>query len=64
MSKSKSPSLKPAQRAPESGQYGIVGTRGCKRGRAHSRAYATPHPHQHAIVVHQTTGVRLQQAFR
>ena len=63
MSKSKSPSLKPGQRAPESGQYGIVWTRGGSTARARS-ALTPPHPHQRVIVGRQTIGDLLQHAFR
>ena len=42
MSKSKSPSLKPGQRAPESGQYGIIGPRGGNTSARSQLAYATP----------------------
>jgi len=59
MGKSKSTPLKPGQRAPESGQYGIVGPRGGQTGAERTVVKdeplpPTPRPGQTYIIVDRT----------
>ena len=59
MSKGKTPTYKPGQKAPTSGQYGVVGPKGCKTGTEVIVANGgtlppTPKPGQGFVLVNKT----------
>jgi hypothetical protein len=59
MSKAKSPPLKPGQKAPESGQYAVVGPRGGNTGTEVTVTKGeplppTPRPGQYFVLVDKT----------
>ena len=59
MSKTKSPAQKPGQKAPESGQYGVIGPKGGKTGTEITATKGetlppTPKPGQTFVLVDKT----------